>query len=174
HRGWLREQPARTTLSRREAKTLVGSIAPTAPEQGIGFDAALTELSERVLPYHAREPHPHFLGYVPSIPTFPAVLGDWLATGYNFFAGVWPIASGPNEIELVVLDWFRQWLGMPKGTRGLLTSGGSAATMTAVVAARHGRTGGRSERIPELVVYTSDQAHSSVAHADVTAGRDRD
>ena len=54
-----------------------------------------------MFPYHAREPHPGFLAYVPSCPTFPAVLGDWIATGYNFFAGVWPVAAGPNEIEIV-------------------------------------------------------------------------
>jgi aromatic-L-amino-acid decarboxylase len=174
HLASLREQPARTTLSRREAKTLVGSIAPTAPEQGIGFDAALTELAERVLPYHAREPHPHFLGYVPSIPTFPAVLGDWLATGYNFFAGVWPIASGPNELELVVLDWFRQWLGMPNGTGGLLTSGGSTATLMAVVAARHARVGDDVSLLPRLTLYTSTQAHSAVVRAAWMAGISRE
>ena len=74
-------------------------------------------LERSVFPYHAREPHPGFLAYVPSCPTFPALLGDWIATGYNFFAGVWPVAAGPNEIEVVVLDWFREWMGMPPGSR---------------------------------------------------------
>ena len=77
HLASIRDQPARQTLSRPDAKRLVGSLAPTAPERGIGFDAAIDELVERVLPYHAREPHPRFLGYVPSIPTFPAVLGEF-------------------------------------------------------------------------------------------------
>ena len=71
--------------------------------------------SKHVFPYHAREPHPGFLAYVPSCPTFPALLGDWIATGYNFFAGVWPVAAGPNQIEMVVLEWFREWMGMPEG-----------------------------------------------------------
>jgi glutamate/tyrosine decarboxylase-like PLP-dependent enzyme len=173
HLASLREQPVRTSLSRRDSKRIVGAIAPTAPEQGIGFDRALDELAACVLPYHAREPHPRFLGYVPSIPTFPAVLGDWLATGYNIFAGVWPIASGPNEIELVVLDWFRQWLGMPNGTSGLLTSGGSTATLMAVVAARHARAGEDASILPRLTLYTSTQAHSAVARAAWIAGISR-
>ncbi|HEX4469808.1 MAG TPA: aminotransferase class V-fold PLP-dependent enzyme [Gemmatimonadaceae bacterium] len=173
HLASLREQPVRTSLSRRDSKRIVGAIAPTAPEQGIGFDRALDELAERVLPYHAREPHPRFLGYVPSIPTFPSVLGDWLATGYNIFAGVWPIASGPNEIELVVLDWFRQWLGMPNGASGLLTSGGSTATLMAVVAARHARVGEDAALLPRLTLYTSTQAHSAVARAAWMAGISR-
>lgn len=170
HIATLRDQPVRTSLTRPEARRLVGSLAPESPEQGIGFDAAIAELTERVLPYHAREPHPRFLGYVPSIPTFPSVLGDWLATGYNFFAGVWPIASGPNEIELMVIDWFRQWLGMPNGTGGLLTSGGSTATLMAVVAARHARIADDSTLLPRLTLYTSTQAHSAVARAAWIAG----
>src|SRR5262249_18443143 len=125
HLASLREQPVRRSLSRPDAERLIGAPNRTAPEQGADFDALIDELTERVFPYHAREPHPHFLGYIPSIPTFPAVLGDWLATGYNFFAGVWTVASGPNELELAVLDWFRQWIGMPHGASGLLTSGGS-------------------------------------------------
>jgi aromatic-L-amino-acid/L-tryptophan decarboxylase len=170
HLASLRDQSARLTLTRPEAKRLVGSIARVAPEQGIGFDAALAELAERVLPYHAREPHPRFLGYVPSIPTFPSILGDWLATGYNFFAGVWPIASGPNELELVVLDWFRQWLGMPVGTGGLLTSGGSTAALIAVVAARHARIGDDATLIPRLTMYTSRETHSAAIRAAWIAG----
>lgn len=170
HLASLRDQPARRTLTRPEARQFIGNIAPTAPEQGIGFDAALTELADRVLPFHAREPHPRFLGYVPSIPTFPSVLGDWLATGYDFFAGVWPIASGPNEIELVVLDWFRQWLGMPSGTGGLLTSGGSTAALMAMVAARHARIGDDATLIPRLTMYTSREAHSAAIRAAWIAG----
>lgn len=170
HLASLRDQPVRRSLTRSEARELIGRIAATAPEQGIGFDAALTELANRVLPVHAREPHPRFLGYIPSIPTFPAVLGDWLATGYNFFAGVWPIASGPNEIELVVLDWFRQWLGMPDGSGGLLTSGGSTAALMAVVAARHARIGDDATLIPRLTMYASTQTHSASIRAAWIAG----
>src|SRR6185503_4786500 len=125
-------------------------------------------------PHHAREPHPRFLGYIPSCPTFPAVMGDWLATGFNFFAGVWPVAAGPNEVELTVLEWFRRWMGMPDGTRGLLTSGGSAATVTAVVAARHAAIGDRAGDIGRLTAYCSDQAHSSFMKAAWIAGVARD
>src|SRR5215831_3219166 len=154
HLATLRDQPAQKSLSRAEAKA---TIAGPAPENGIPFDEILSFLDTRVFPHHAREPHPHFMGYIPSSPTFPAVLGDWLATGFNFFAGVWSVASGPNEIELVVLDWFRRWLAMPEGTSGLLVSGGSTATLNALVAARHAidPTG---TSIPRLTIYASDQA----------------
>lgn len=140
------------------------------PEEGAGFDALLATLQQDVLPYAAREPHPGFMGYVPGCPTFPAVLGDWLATGYNLFAGVWPVAEGPNALELAVLEWFRAWVGMPVGTGGLLTNGGSGATLTALVAARHHAAADAPERLGRLTLYTSDQTHSAVLRAAWIAG----
>ena len=166
HLTTLRDQPAQRSLGRLDAQA---AIAASPSENGENFDALLDFLRDQVFPYHAREPHPHFMGYIPSSPTFPAILGDWLATGYNFFAGVWSVASGPNEIELVVLDWFRQWVGMPPETSGLLTSGGSTATLTALVAARHAADA-TGEQLPKLTLYTSDQAHSSVQRAAWIAG----
>src|SRR5215207_2355499 len=128
------DQTVIAPIPRRE---LNRSLMAPAPQDGRDFDSILNTLKTDILPYHAREPHPGFLAYVSSCPTFPALLGDWIATGYNFFAGVWPIAPGPNQIEMVVLEWIREWMGLDAKAGGLLTSGGSAANTTAVVAARH-------------------------------------
>ena len=171
HLGTLRSQPVITGLNRRETDALL--VRP-APRAGTDFDALIATLSRDVFAHHAREPHPGFMAYVPSCPTFPAVLGDWLATGYNFFAGVWPVASGPNGLEVAVLEWFREWIGMPRGTGGLLTSGGSGANLTAVIAARHAAVGDDPTRLARLTMYTSDQAHSSVRRAGWIAGVPRD
>ena len=170
HLATIRDEPVIASAPRHD---LNSALLVSPPREGTDFDSLIATLREKVFPYHAREPHPGFLAYVPSCPTFPAVLGDWIATGYNFFAGVWPVAAGPNEIEMVVLEWFREWMGMPAGSSGLLTSGGSAANMTAVVAARHSAVESGSD-INKLVVYTSAQAHSSVVRAAWIAGIKRE
>lgn len=167
HLATLRDQPVLGAGLPAEVRR---RLAAPAPEEGASFETLLDALARDVLPYAAREPHPGFLGYVPGCPTFPAVLGDWLATGYNLFAGVWPVAEGPNALELAVLDWFRAWTGMPPGTGGLLTNGGSGATLTAVVAARHAAVRDDPDRLPRLTLYTSDQAHSAVQRAAWIAG----
>jgi glutamate/tyrosine decarboxylase-like PLP-dependent enzyme len=167
HLATLRDQPVIATGVPAEVRR---RLAAAPPEEGAAFEALLDVLRRDVLPYAAREPHPGFMGYVPGCPTFPAVMGDWLATGFNLFAGVWPVAEGPNALELAVLDWFRGWIGMPAGAGGLLTNGGSGATLTAVVAARHAAVGDDAARLPRLVLYTSDQAHSAVQRAAWTAG----
>jgi aromatic-L-amino-acid decarboxylase len=171
HLATLREQPAYATLGAADAERLIDRRAPA---QGSDFETLLATLRDRVFPHAAREPHPGFMAYVPSCPTFPAVLGDWLATGFNFYAGVWPVAVGPNELELIVLDWFREWLAMPDGTNGLLTSGGSGANLTATIAARHHATQGDASLVPKLTVYASDQTHSSVTRAAWLAGIPRE
>lgn len=167
HLASLRQQPAHTSLDRRSAEA---PLATPPPAQAVAWPELLATLRQHVLPHAAREPHPGFIAYVPSCPTYPAMLGDWIATGYNFFAGVWPIAAGPNAVELLVLDWFRQWLGMPAGSGGLLTSGGSNANFTAMVAARDAAVGDDPARIARLTVYMSDQTHSSVIRAAWMAG----
>lgn len=167
HLSTLRQQRVVDALPRRATERL---IAAAPPAHGSDIDALLAFLREHVFAHAAREPHPGFIAYVPSCPTFPASLGDWLATGYNVFAGVWPVASGPNQIEVLVLDWFRTWLGMPHGSGGLLTTGGSAANLTAMIAARHAAVGDDAARIARLTVYASDQTHSSAIRAAWIAG----
>jgi aromatic-L-amino-acid/L-tryptophan decarboxylase len=170
HLANIRSDPVIASLPRADLNKALMAPAPAGPTD---FDSIVATLEQHVFPYHAREPHPGFLAYIPSCPTFPALLGDWIATGYNFFSGVWPVAAGPNEIEMVVLEWIREWMGLDSGASGLLTSGGSAANTTAVVAARHAAVE-KGGDIRKLVVYTSAQAHSSVVRAAWVAGIARD
>lgn len=167
HLATLREQRVLTNGLPAATRRRLSEPPADAP---VEFEAILEELRTEVFPYAAREPHPGFMAYVPGCPTFPAVLGDWLATGYNFFAGVWPVAEGPNTIELAVLEWFRRWTGMPTGSGGLLTNGGSGATLTAIIAARQHVVGDDASRLQRLTLYASDQAHSAALRAAWIAG----
>jgi glutamate/tyrosine decarboxylase-like PLP-dependent enzyme len=104
--------------------------------------------------------HPRFFAFVPSSATWPGVLADFLTSGHNTFQGTWLGAGGPSQIELVVLDWFREWIGYPETAGGLFTSGGSAASLDAFVAARE--AAGGPDR---ATVYMSDQSHSALLRA---------
>jgi glutamate/tyrosine decarboxylase-like PLP-dependent enzyme len=68
-------------------------------------------------------------------------------------------------LELVVVDWFRSWVGFPEEGGGLLTSGGSAANLGALVAAREWAGNPLNP-----VIYVSDQGHSSIERAARIAG----
>ena len=83
-----------------------------------------------------------------------------MVAGHQVNQCTWLTSSGPSQLELVVIDWIRQWVGYPEGAGGLLTSGGSVATITALVAARE--AAGRGAR---PTVYMSDQSHSAQIRA---------
>ena len=83
-----------------------------------------------------------------------------MASGFNVNAATWLVASGPSQVETVVIDWFRQWFGLPNGAGGLMTSGGSSAILHALMAARE--AAGNPER---AVAYMSDQSHSAQIRA---------
>ncbi len=139
------------------------------PEEGRPAEEVLQRAVEDVLPMTTRLDHPRCFGFVPSEPTWPGVVADFLASAWNVNACTWLVASGPSQVELVVLDWFRRWLGYPEGAGGLLTSGGSAASIDAFVAAREAAAN------PERPsVYMSDQSHGSQARAAMIVGVGQD
>jgi glutamate/tyrosine decarboxylase-like PLP-dependent enzyme len=159
HHATLPDQPIGRSASRSEMERL---LREPPPEAGLDFAAVFAEFAGKVAPFACRVNHPRFLAFIPGAPSFVSVLGDLLCAGTNFFAGVWLEASGPTEVELVVLDWFRAFLGMPASTMGILTGGGSEANLTALVAAREPLSEDERRR---AVVYVAEQRHWSVDRA---------
>jgi glutamate/tyrosine decarboxylase-like PLP-dependent enzyme len=151
-------QPVGTSATPAE----LAHLEEPPPWRGAAFADVLSSFERDIAPYTYPPSHPRFLAFIPGASTFVGVLGDWLCSSSNFFAGVWFEAAGPARIELLVLDWFRELLGMPPGASGILTGGGSEANLTALVAAR--------ERVAvadrgRAVVYVGRQRHWSIDRA---------
>jgi aromatic-L-amino-acid decarboxylase len=76
------------------------------------------------------------------------------------------------ELEQVTLDWLRQWLGLPDKQFGIIFDTASVSSMHAIAAARERaapevRTEGGGKG---LILYTSDQAHSSIEKGAIALG----
>jgi aromatic-L-amino-acid/L-tryptophan decarboxylase len=151
------EVPALRRATPEEMRARLSEPAPDGPRTD-----ALERLAADVLPFKSRADHPRYFAFIPSCQTFPGALGDFIASALNVYAGSWMEAAGPSQMELTVLDWFKDWLGYDGDAGGLLLNGGSAANMTALACAREARVGPMNDRV---VAYASDQAHSSVARA---------
>jgi glutamate/tyrosine decarboxylase-like PLP-dependent enzyme len=154
------ERPA---LSVADPSTLQAALGGPVPSQPGDVDAALDLLVEVALATMQHVDHRRFFTRVPSPAAAPAILGDWLATGFQSIAASWGGGSGPTTVELVVLEWLRQLLGLPEGTEGIALSGGSMANLTGLLAARH-------ELGDDVVVVLSDQTHSSIGRGLVATG----
>jgi aromatic-L-amino-acid/L-tryptophan decarboxylase len=146
---------------RRASPQEMAMRVPDGPQGPREFDALLAELEEHVLPHMSRCDHPRYFAFIPACGTFPAALGDFIASALNIYAGSWMESAGPSRLELLVLEQFKRWIGYPAGASGVLVSGGSAANMTALACAREAAGGDREEGVG----YVSDQAHSSIARA---------
>ncbi len=139
---------------------LMDRLMEAPPEDGRPPVEVIEQAAREILPITLRLDHPRCFGFIPSSPTWPGVLADFMAAGYNINACTWLIASGPSQLELVVIDWLRRWLGYPESAGGLLTSGGSATSVDALAAARE--AAGHPER---ATVYMSNQSHSALIRA---------
>jgi glutamate/tyrosine decarboxylase-like PLP-dependent enzyme len=159
HHSSLRDQVVGRTASRKQIEEL---LRESPPEQGEDFSVVLGEFQDKVAPHAFRTNHPRFLAFIPSAPNFLSILGELLCAGTNFFCGVWLEAAGPSQVELVVLDWFRECLGMLPETSGILTSGGSEANLTALLVARESLADSDRRR---AILYVTEQRHWSVDRA---------
>jgi aromatic-L-amino-acid/L-tryptophan decarboxylase len=135
---------------------------PTDPEQALSF------LFDEILARGQRTTHPRFFARVSSPSNPLSVLADLAGAGVNVFAGSWVGGAGASAVELAVVEWLREWMGLPEGAEGTLVSGGSIGTLTALAAAAHGRLA-PGER-PGATAYASEHTHSAVARAWRTLG----
>jgi glutamate/tyrosine decarboxylase-like PLP-dependent enzyme len=137
------------------------------PAQAVAPDEIFETLTRDIFSNMMNVGHPRHFAFVPVPSNFVSVMADTLAAGFNVFSGSWLAGSASVALELAVIDWLRQWCGLPETAGGLFVSGGSMANLTAIVAARHAKL---NDRLAGAVVYYSDQAHSSVDRAWRIAG----
>ena len=158
----LPEEPAWRGGSRSELEAI---MREEPPEEGRPSHEVIERAAHEILPIAGRVDHPRFFAFVPSSPAWPGVLADFMAAGHNIFQGTWLGASGPSMLEVVVMDWFRSWIGYPETAGGLFTSGGSAASLDGFVAAREAAG---APMHPS--VYMSDQSHTALIRAATIVG----
>jgi aromatic-L-amino-acid/L-tryptophan decarboxylase len=160
----LPRQPMHGTAG---GKKLARALREPMPERGVSFERLLRLVFGRVVPASLNTASPGYLAYIPGGGLFHAAVADLVADATNRYVGVWVAAPGLAQIEENVIQWFCAMIGLPQGSGGLLTTGGSLANLVAVVTARR-------ERLPpdflRGVVYTSTEAHHSVRKAALIAG----
>jgi aromatic-L-amino-acid/L-tryptophan decarboxylase len=150
-----------------EAEALCMQLRESAPTSGTALPMLLDELFDRCIPQSFNTPSPGYLAYIPGGGLYTAALADFIANTTNRYTGIWQAAPALVQLEANALEWLREWMGMPAGTTGVFTTGGSMATFNAVLCAREKYLG------PEIrrgVLYTSDQAHHCVNKSARLAG----
>jgi aromatic-L-amino-acid decarboxylase len=153
-----------------------GQLPTTPPAQAEDFAAVFRDLEQVILPGLTHWQHPSFFGYFPANAALASVLGDYLSSGLGVLGLSWQGSPALTELEEVVTDWMRQMVGLSPAWSGVIQDTVSTGTLVALICARErssnfGLSRGGLQAEPEpLIVYTSDQSHSSVEKAATLAG----
>jgi aromatic-L-amino-acid decarboxylase len=155
-----------------QVKSWLPSTPPAGPEP---LGAILADVERLIVPGLTHWNHPGFFAYFANSSTAPAILGEMLAAAFNANGMLWKTAPAATELEVVVLDWLRQMLGLPAGLFGVIQDTASASTLVALAAAREAVPGLEVRRRglsgqPPLRMYASEHAHSSVDKAGIVLG----
>ncbi|MCO1654495.1 aminotransferase class V-fold PLP-dependent enzyme [Pseudonocardia sp. S2-4] len=110
---------------------------------------------------------PGYFAFIPGSGLVSAGLADLVADVLNRYTGMAAPAPGLVALETDVLRWLADVVGLPTSAGGLLTSGGSIATLSALITARHARLG---EDFLAGTLYATDQVHHAVVKAARLAG----
>ena len=122
------------------ALEVAADLRASPPEEGGDFGAAVDECARAAL--NGFEPAgPGYLALIPGGGVFSSALADFLAKTVNRFPNLWETASGIVQIEQNVVRWLCDLFGYAEEARGILTTGGSIANLSAIVTARHAKLG---------------------------------
>ncbi len=171
--GGLDDRPVREPAQPGDVRAKLPDLAPEQPES---FQAVVADLDRVVVPGLTHWQHPGWFAYFPAQSSPPAILGELAAAGMGVQGMLWSTSPAATEIESHVLDWLVDLLGVPQQWKttgaggGVLQSGASASTHTALVVAREQCLLRSGVGPKDMVAYTSSHAHSSIEKGARMAG----
>ena len=146
------------------------------PEEGEPFEKILADVDRVIVPGMVHWSHPMFLGYFGWTTTAPGILGEVMSVPLNVNAMTWRTCPAATELETLVIEWLRQWLGLPDEFGGVVYDTASVGIMHALAVAREEaapatrKLGLINRDLPRFRIYTSDEAHSAAEKAAITLG----
>ncbi|MFQ6109108.1 MAG: pyridoxal phosphate-dependent decarboxylase family protein [Candidatus Aminicenantales bacterium] len=148
-------------------------IPSQPPQKGEPMERIFQDFQNIILPGITHWQHPSWFAYFPANNSPPSILAELLTAGLGAQCMIWKTSPAAAELEDVVLDWLRQMLGLPEGMAGVIQDTASTASLVALLTAREKATGFVSNRKglrSSLIVYTSEEAHSSIEKGAKIAG----
>jgi aromatic-L-amino-acid decarboxylase len=155
---------------------LVDRLPASGPQRGEPMEEILADFRQHIVPALTHWSHPRFFGFFSVSASGPGILGEMLAAALNVNGMLWKSCPAASELEQVTLGWLREWIGLPPEFFGIIHDTASTSSLHAVAAARERadpdarRRGTRGD----LVLYTSEQSHSSIEKAAITLGLGQD
>ncbi len=172
---FLKEPERFPVLSRLRPGDVRRALPASPPSSPESLSEVLDDFERVIVPGITHWNHPGFFAYFANSSPAPSIVGELLTAVLNPNGMLWKTSPAATELEIVVLDWLRQMLGLPPGIFGVIQDTASASTLVALAAAREAVPGLEARRRglvgqARLRIYASEQAHSSVEKAGVVLG----
>ena len=130
---------------------------------GIGGENAFKLFKDVLVKACVPIDHPRHLAFVPAAPTRAAIMFDLVTSASSIHGAYWMEGAGGIFCENQAMKWLVSLTGLPETAFGVFTSGGTAANLSAMVAAREEWRRRSSDNVSVRgLLLTSDGAHSSV------------
>jgi len=175
---WIADYLANVTRypvnSQVEPGAIRGALPDAAPEQPEPFEDVIRDLNEIIMPGITHWQSPNWFSYFPANSSGPSVLGEMAAAGLGVQGMLWSTSPAATELETVVVDWMVDLLGLPNAWKttgpggGVIQMSASDSAHVAMVTARE--LARQRASLDRMVVYASDQTHSSVEKGARIAG----
>jgi L-2,4-diaminobutyrate decarboxylase len=138
------------------------------PRGGMSMSAVAQRLRGDVVSDANRLYHPMYMGHQVAPPLPAAVWAEPMISALNQSVAVWEMSPTATVIEHRVVRWMTALVGWDEMSGGTLTSGGTEATFTALLAARNAMipdawTNGVGVDAP--IVLCGEHAHYAVSRA---------
>jgi aromatic-L-amino-acid decarboxylase len=173
YRQRIPDLPVRAQVEPGQVRQSLPSLPPEEPSS---FSAVMADLDRLIVPGVTQVQHPMHFGWFPSNASLASVLGDIASSGMGTLGISWESCPALTEVEEVVCDWLRQLTGLSEHWHGTIHDTASTACVTAMILARERASdmsknqGGLQALDKPLVIYSTSQAHSSIAKAVQLAG----
>ena len=152
----------------RSAEELRQRFDEAFPESGRPVSEILARLEREVIADANKYCHPMYMGHQTSAPLAGAVWMESIIGALNQSLAVWEMSPTATTIEHQTVRWFSERAGFDARSGGTMTSGGTEANFTAMLAARNAALPNAWEdgvgANPPVVVY-GEHAHYAVTRA---------
>lgn len=156
-----------------EQRPVVEWTAPADLRELVRIDAEAQspiELAQLVARYSNQLHHPSYMGHQVCPPFLDAAIADLLISFTNNSTAVWEMSPIGTVIEKEIVRWMANRAGYPETSEGTAVSGGSAANLTGLMAARARWNADASNEGKRPIVIASRDAHYSIARAAAIMG----
>ncbi len=167
----VEKYPVRSQSKPGEIKSQIPNYPPNEKQD---FEIILRDFEEIIVPGITHWQSPNYFAYFPSNTSYPSILGELLSSGIAVNGFSWETSPAATELEEVIMNWFRDIIGLSPEFTGVIQDTASTATLCSILTAREkksdfeiGKSGFGNNKYR---VYASQEVHSSIEKAVRIAG----